>query len=530
MSGRHGPPRPNPETGALALLGVLFVVVALLLGQAVLALRSHERVVQTSLEDLAGFAAERVAEELNATFSSIFLDRIAAARTAHDAWIADRGAEGDGRVGPDPRLPADAIPLYFSLDGGRVVALEGGIDDETRTWILADVLPHAEGTYPRPAPYALLRGSGGRAIVYRKEQYYGTTSVYGFVVRFDRLESVYARLLGDLSILPRSLADAPDPEALTSIRLSFPQGDQTLFVRPGADVPYVVRARAFAAKAGRMAVDVGLDGTTVRALIPGGYPNDRLPVLVALALLTFGLLAFAVVLTRRAARLRELREVFVANASHDLRTPLAQIRMFSETLLLGRMRDPDERDRALEVIRRQAEHLGDLVENILHASDGGGRPVRRAGTELDTLLEQTLAALTPAVRAREATVVHRREGPEVAEIDGPILRRIVTNLVDNALKFGPPGQTITVHLRNDAGLVEVRVDDEGSGVPPRERNRVWERFERLDGRHPATTGTGLGLSVVRELALRHGGSVRIEDAPGGGARVVVTLSTLGEAA
>ena len=98
------------------------------------------------------------------------------------------------------------------------------------------------------------------------------------------------------------------------------------------------------------------------------------------------------------------------------------------------------------------------------------------------------------------------------------------NLIDNALKYGPRGQTVTVSLANRGDFLDIVVDDEGPGVPRRERKRVWERFSRLEQRGSAITGPGIGLAVVRDLAERHGGQVRIEEAPSGGARVVASLA------
>jgi len=527
MKTKRGTGRSNPDTPAVALIGATFVVVTLLLTQALMTLRAHELMVEATLEDFAGFASERIAAELNATFTSIFLDQIAVSRSAHDSWLSG-DEESDDLPSGRWALPPGAIPLHFSIDGDRVVARGGTLDPETEAWILDEVGAHAATVYPRPAPYAVLRSvgpNGSRAVAYRKEQAYERVSLYGFLIRFEAFDPLYARLLEDATILPRSLAAEADAKDLLTVRLMFPQGNEVLFSRPGADAEEVVVAESFAAKAGRMAVRVELDATRARALVPGGDPAVQISFLVALALLTFGLLAVAVGLLRRAARLTRMRDEFVANVSHDLRTPLAQIRMFSETLLLERLTQPEERRRALEIIRQQATNLSDLVDNILHASGRESEPVRPAPLNLARLLADTTDALAPMAEAKVANLRTRLEGPAETSVDAAALRRIIINLADNALKYGPRGQSVTVTLMNRGDFLDVVVDDEGPGIPRPERGRVWERFSRLEHEGRAITGTGLGLAVVRDLAERHGGGVRLEDGPDRGTRVLVTLAT-----
>ncbi len=169
--------------------------------------------------------------------------------------------------------------------------------------------------------------------------------------------------------------------------------------------------------------------------------------------------------------------------------------------------------------------MSDLVDNILHASGRESAPVRPAPLDLARLLADTTDALAPMAEAKGVSLGTHIEGPLETSVDAAALRRIIVNLADNAIKYGPTGQSVTVTLRNRGDLLDIVVDDEGPGIPRRERARVWERFSRLEHEGRAVTGTGIGLAVVRDLAERHGGGVRLDDAPGGGARVVVTLAT-----
>jgi signal transduction histidine kinase len=519
--------RPSLDTVAVALLGVSSLVVAALLAQSLLTLRSHERTVAATLADFSAFAAEGVAAELDWRFTSIFLDQIALGRSAHYAWTAgDDGTEG---VLPPARwaVPDEAIPAHFSISEGRVIARGGSLSPEDREWILGAVGEHSRDVYPRPAPYAVLRDDGPegpRTVVYRREEFYGRVNIYGFLVNFEAFAPTYAQVLEDAAILPRSLDSQVDPADLLRVTLLFPQEDGVLFQGPGPPMDDPVQAEAFAAKAGRMAVRVELDAARARSLVPGGTARSSITLFVALAGLTIGLFGLAVVLLQRAARLTRLRETFVANVSHDLRTPLAQIRMFSETLLLGRMTDAGEQQRSLEIIRQQATNLGDLVDNILLASNREHVPLRPTSTDLNAAVSDTLDALRPYAEEKRARLLGSVAGASNAVLDAAALRRVLVNLVDNALKYGPDGQEVTVRLTNRDDFLDVVVEDQGPGVPRRDRLRVWERFRRIDHPQRTITGTGIGLAVVRDLAERHGGSVRLDAGTERGARVTVTLA------
>jgi signal transduction histidine kinase len=140
------------------------------------------------------------------------------------------------------------------------------------------------------------------------------------------------------------------------------------------------------------------------------------------------------------------------------------------------------------------------------------------------------APLAPGVELRSAVAPGPAGAPLAAHADPAALRQVLLNLLDNAVRYGPPGQTVTVGASaDDAGGVAIWVDDEGPGIPPASRGRVWEPFVRLPARAgparapAATPGSGLGLAVVADLARLQGGRAWVRDAPGGGARVGVTL-------
>jgi signal transduction histidine kinase len=229
---------------------------------------------------------------------------------------------------------------------------------------------------------------------------------------------------------------------------------------------------------------------------------------------------------RREYELAALRAEFVSNVSHELRTPLAQIRMFAETLLLGRVRSPEERRRSLEIVDQEARRLTHLVENVLLFSRAERGAVRLAPepTELTGLVREVVDGFLPLALARQVTIRTELGEGLVVCVDRNAVRQILLNLLDNAVKYGPPGQTVTVATTAAGDSVRIRVDDQGPGIPPRDRRHVWERFWRLAREEKsAVAGTGIGLAVVHELTAQHGGRAWCEEAPGGGARFLVEL-------
>jgi signal transduction histidine kinase len=218
--------------------------------------------------------------------------------------------------------------------------------------------------------------------------------------------------------------------------------------------------------------------------------------------------------------------------------------MFAETLLLGRVRSEAEQRRSLEIIDQEARRLTHLVENVLHFSRAERRIARLApeSTVLGGLLKDVSDGFAPLAASQRTALRLALQSGVMASVDPSAIRQILLNLLDNAVKYGAPEQTVVVGLalvgatgrepRQASGaapsaataVARIWVDDGGPGVAPSDRDRIWERFWRLpDEAQSAVAGTGIGLAVVRELVALHGGRAWVEDAPGGGARFVVEI-------
>ena len=260
--------------------------------------------------------------------------------------------------------------------------------------------------------------------------------------------------------------------------------------------------------------------------------NTALLIEESLIVALFFSLAFLVqnrvraVRARRTSELTQLRADFVSSVSHELRTPLAQIRMFAELLRKGSMRTPQDADRALRIIEKEASRLTILVDNILNYTRLRKRAERASSipTHVTGAVRQTIESFAPLSAERGVHIVAEIEPDLWATVDSLGLRQVLLNFLENAVKYGPRDQKVTVGAKGIDGVVRVWVDDQGPGVPVSERDAVWRAFyRRKESIAAGATGAGIGLAVVRELVLQSGGSVQVTDAPNGGARFIADL-------
>ncbi|MGG2459230.1 ATP-binding protein [Streptomyces sp. RGM 3693] len=215
---------------------------------------------------------------------------------------------------------------------------------------------------------------------------------------------------------------------------------------------------------------------------------------------------------------------FVADASHELRTPLTTIRGWAQLHLHGLARDPELVERAMLRIEDEAARMHSMVEELLLlARLDQGRPLATAPVDLGRLAQDAVADAHALDPSRPITV--EEQGEACAHGDEDRLLQVLRNLLDNALRYTPPGTPISVTVRApDGDNVQLNVTDQGPGMAPDTARRIFERFYRGDAsRTPGTGGTGLGLSIVKSITEAHGGTVSVRTAPDEGSTFTVTL-------
>ena len=223
-------------------------------------------------------------------------------------------------------------------------------------------------------------------------------------------------------------------------------------------------------------------------------------------------------------QLDRIRRDFVANASHELKTPVASILALAETLAEGAGADPDAAQRFLTHLEQEANRLSRLVGDLLDLSRLEGEAGERSAVDLGEVVAEEADRLRARAEAAAIRLVVEAPGPVKVSGSRGDLGLLVHNLLDNAIQYSPDGGEVRASVRVRDDRAELRVSDTGIGIPSRDLDRVFERFYRADpARSRATGGTGLGLSIVRHVAESHGGDVTARSVLGAGSTFIVRL-------
>ena len=236
-------------------------------------------------------------------------------------------------------------------------------------------------------------------------------------------------------------------------------------------------------------------------------------------------------LVRRETEMARLKADFVANVSHDLKTPLSVIRMFAETLELGRVSDEPTRREYYRVMTQESERLSRLIENVLDFSriEGGRRVYARRPTAVEPLIRETLDAFSYPL-TQQGFKVDVEVAPDLPEIavDAGAIAQALANLIDNAIKYAGDRKAIRIDARVEGDRLAITVADEGVGIPKAEHQRIFEKFYRVGASETqARRGSGVGLALVRHIVEAHDGDVRVDSREGEGSRFTVRLPLAG---
>jgi signal transduction histidine kinase len=385
-----------------------------------------------------------------------------------------------------------------------------------RKWLVDSLTTHIRHVHDAEQNYEVLvspRFGTGRMIAYAlMPTVYGDTMVYGVEFGAETSRHIFRDAFANEPLLPKAVMLGRSNEDLLAVRLVGP-GSLSLFESPRWPDTRYMGSLQFAPQFGGLTVQAAIRPEYADQLVIGGLPRSRLPLLIGMLIVSGALAVVAVIQLRREEELARLRSDFVSSVSHELRTPLAQIRLFLETLRLGRFTTDAQREWSLANIDRETNRLSHLVENILHFARADRAPSTRATpepTDLAVEIEQIARAFEPLAASRRASLRLELAPNVVLPLQRETFRQVLLNLLDNAVKYGPAGQTIRVSLAVMGSSARVTVTDEGPGVPAREREAIWTPFFRghAAGAQGAG-GSGIGLAIVKDLVAQMRGRIAI---------------------
>lgn len=482
--------RPRPELRAVALL--CDVALAEISGDETQLLSVLQDIAQGSWDEdineaLLAALVERLSEEIPLT---------SGLRPDADLALRDDGVRAEGRAFATEysRLLQETLRRRLSQDDSPIVYLAGGLGPGESLFAMRSLTPEeTEGWL----------GSGASWIGVRMS-----------------LDILLSEVIAGFR--------NPDEEGFHLV-VESPEGASILATATPEEL-------ADSAEAGE-SVREGVAGLRLRALPAQAEAwlasrrasvRNRALLILFLICTAAGGAVFLLRWVSREAELAQLRVDLVSRVSHELKTPLALIKMYSETIGLGRSKSPEQTKDFAGVIQREADHLTRLVERVLDFSrkDAGKLVYRPEPQDLAALVERVVGAYRPHLEARGCAVETRIETRPRCSVDRTAFESALLNLLENAAKYGgeaTQGEPIEVGVvPGDDGTVAVEVRDRGVGIPAEEREAIFRGFYRASNAGEVR-GAGLGLSLVQHFAAGHGGSVSAEPRPGGGTTFRIQL-------
>ena len=327
------------------------------------------------------------------------------------------------------------------------------------------------------------------------------------------------------AVLNRNISDSPNDKN-RAVMMVHPRGEWTpLAASAGWDGGEPEVERNMDVLFPGLTLAMKLRGTTV-ATIGHNFARIGFLVLGAVSLLLAGGIYLNYRSVSKEMKLARLKSDFVSNVSHELRTPLSLIRLYAETLEMGRLTNPEKYQEYYEIIRKESERLTALINNILDFSriEAGRKEYEFRETDVRELIENTLESYRYQIQQNGFTFEERIEEVPRLRVDREAMARSLLNLVNNALKYSQDRKYLGVNLFRDNGSVKLEVIDQGIGIPAEEQEKIFEKFYRVgDPLVHTTKGTGLGLSLVRHIVQAHGGEILVDSVPGRGSKFTITL-------
>ncbi|MGI8770286.1 MAG: sensor histidine kinase [Acidobacteriaceae bacterium] len=526
----------------LLMLAIMLPAAALILW-SILHLRSIQRekaveaVIQRDYQHLLAIAerriderAYRISEEVTAKFPDVdHPDELATFLTTHPnvshafLWTGKGSIDFQSQPGQmsDPEFREQS--KTFSADMGD------SFDRESKGYIMKlKKMESGEGHHPYITSEWVLKGDKWQYLSLVLFTPHGATDEHpalaGFTYDVDYMKNTFfPQALNE--VLPNeNPGDSSHPQPAIMVRQAKDQALMAASSCWDGGLPEV--ERGFEGVFPGLILGIRLHGTTI-ADMSRRFARNQFLILGALSLLMGAGMILTYRNVSRELALAKLKSDFVSNVSHELRTPLALIRLYAETLELGRISNPGKHQEYYEIIRKESERLTSLINNILDFSriEAGKKEYSFRQTDVADLVRTTLESYRFEIEQNGFQFEQKIDSnlPSL-QVDREAIARSLLNLVNNAVKYSATEKYLGIHLYHHYGTVNLEVVDHGIGIPAKEQPKIFEKFYRVgDPLVHNTKGSGLGLSLVRHIVRAHGGEVTVESAPGHGSKFIITL-------
>src|SRR5215471_5852906 len=319
-----------------------------------------------------------------------------------------------------------------------------------------------------------------------------------------------------------------DPRPQAAVMLHYPKDPTPLAASSGWDggPPEVEQTIGKGSPFEGTVMAIRYPGTTIKA-INQRFLRSSYIILGTLSLLLITGLFFTYRSVTKAMELAKLKSDIVSNVSHELRTPLALIRLYAETLELGRIPTEEKKLEYYRIVRKESERLTALINNILDFSriEAGRKEYEFRETNLPALVRDTLDSYRYQIEQNGFRYEeHISDDVPPIPVDREAIARSLLNLVNNAIKYSSSEKYLAVNLYRENGSVKLDVVDHGIGIPRAEQNKIFDKFYRVcDPLQHETKGSGLGLALVQHIVHAHGGEISVESTPGKGSKFTIAL-------
>ena len=334
--------------------------------------------------------------------------------------------------------------------------------------------------------------------------------VFGVKTAVKNLERLFKKIWEDKKIIPGSVTKHKAANEIMSIKV-FTDSGSSVFASGKRTSERISVERKVGGEFNFLKGKMAISNPSRSNLAGAGLHGESNIILMFLFAIASALGIIAYIQFRNESKLIRMKRELISNVSHELRTPVTQIRMFSETLLKGRVRNKTEVEKSLQVIDKESKRLSRLITNILDfsATENSILETSPQRIQVDEQIRQVVEAFAPLADSASNKIELDLEVVS-AYLDQLAFKQILTNVLDNAVKYGPEGQQVDIRLRKHENNIVLSVADEGPGIQEEMQDKVWEpSWRQNDTPSSSTSGSGIGLSVVQQYLKQMNGSAKI---------------------